>query len=585
MDRRTSGSSSISTTTSTSPFSAKFPSPAPPTSAPAPGLPPLPLELWFHIAELVPPPDLPKLIGVHRVFFEMIMSELYSQLSFISADPRVVCEKLRSLQNPGLAERVRVLTIWPSAVRDAIRATEPERLEPERSQTPKPKPKPGHVRYLSKGREYVEDLLGHHRSASPPISSSRPSTPKEPLPSPIERVELFKAALRLLTRVDSLELHWYLDKGGEHAWTFPLFPQIWRGVAPGLRKLTLDIQLFKMGDVVLSCIALPRLEELQLTLRCDAARGHPGDTVVPYFVNKFAATLRVLGIKTIGHQELSQNFQLLGTFPRLRALAVIMPLDAYHLRDPSGFRQFLVNHPRLGELCVRYTRCCRDCVDDEFTTVYGKHRLYSDISMPALHSLELGLHIPFPLGIASSLYSSVAQLGSGLTSLTLKDRNLKLDEIKTVLRLFPSNRLKKLSLFARLLSPQVIDFIAQACPTLNSLSLDVETVVKSEPSQFDLYHNDVDGFAQALFNYAVDLDNDRWRYRTWTLSDVAVMRWEFQVGHQYNWACMSALARVVPSVRSFAGRGHMEQEQDVVLKPGTQRLLVDLGGRTKPFDT
>jgi len=58
----------------------------------------LPIELWFYIAEFIPARDLPKLIGVNKAFFNLIMNELYSQLSFISSDPRVFSDKLTALQ-------------------------------------------------------------------------------------------------------------------------------------------------------------------------------------------------------------------------------------------------------------------------------------------------------------------------------------------------------------------------------------------------------------------------------------------------------------------------------------------------------
>jgi len=58
----------------------------------------LPAELWLYIAEFVPPRERRRLVGVNRLFFNIIMNELYSQLSFITADPRVFSDKLRSLQ-------------------------------------------------------------------------------------------------------------------------------------------------------------------------------------------------------------------------------------------------------------------------------------------------------------------------------------------------------------------------------------------------------------------------------------------------------------------------------------------------------
>ncbi|PPR05515.1 hypothetical protein CVT26_008999 [Gymnopilus dilepis] len=571
-------------------------------------VPSLPTELWFHIIGFIPLEDLYKLAGVNRAFFEEVMNEVYSQLSFISADPRIFYEKLATLQNPTLSERIRVLTVWPSAVRDAINAIEHDKSRPpgqpdvpERSRTPQPRFK--HVRYLSRGREYVEELLGHHK---PPQPAPTAPNGKEPLPSPEERTKLFKESLRRLSRVEEFELNWYIDQGKDHhAWSFSLFPDIWQGIGQHLRRLAIDIQVAKMGDAVTSCLSLPRLEVLDLTLRCYPSRSdlyseqYQGDTIVPYFINKFAPTLQELSMKTIGHQELSQHFQLLGVFPRLTKLTIVMPLDSYHLRDPSGYRRMLKNHPQIRDLSIKYTRCCRDCTEDGFDTFEGKHKLYGDVHLPALRSLELGLHIPIPKGIMNNslyhnvvrqlgttnntLYYCLAQMGSELTSLTLTDRNLTLEEVKTLLGLFPSYRLKRLSFFAKVLSPRLIDAIAQACPSLSSLSLDVETVSSQDPCTETYMNPDVEGFAKALYSYGVDRQYDRWRYRAWTLADVSVMRWELKVGHQYNWRCMQAIAAVVPSVRSFAGRGHMEPDSD--LKTGGGQRLVELDARTKPLDT
>lgn len=371
-----------------------------------------------------------------------------------------------------------MLTLWPSAVRDAINVIEPENVDfpelLERSTTPTP------VTYLQRSRERVGKLLGHHRTPS------RVRTPpKEALPSSEERLQMFHEAIRHLTRVEGYEINWYLDNNKASAWKFSLFPEIWQSIGSNLRRLSIDIQVFKMGDVVMSSGSLPNIEELVLTLRSEVhGLGHPGDTTIPYFLNKFSRTLRQLSIKTIGHQDLSSIFQteLLNKFSRLHKLSIIMPLDIQHLRDPMGFKQFLQNNPTIRDLCVRYLRCCRPCTDDGFTTFDGRHQLYSGVSLPNLKAMELGLHIPIPAGHTSPMLNSIGRLGSDLTSLTLKDRSLTLEEIRIVLRLFPSYQLKRLSLYPRLLSPQLIDLIAKTCPGLNSLSMDVEIAVGLEMS-------------------------------------------------------------------------------------------------------
>ncbi|KAF8183616.1 hypothetical protein BJ912DRAFT_975915 [Pholiota molesta] len=541
---------------------------------------PLPSELWILIAEQLPPGDLLKLIGVSRLFFNLIMNELYGQLSFITGDPHVFLEKVKTLHDdPLMCERVRVLTMWPSAVRDATKAVEHEKLKIE-SPAERPRSPPRPLPYLHK----IGGMFKHSRSLSRP--NITPPGAQEPLPSSEDRLDMFLSVVSKLKNVDEFEINWYLDHGSKaSAWHVSFFPEIWLAIGRNLRHLSIDIQVFKLNDVVKSCGSMPHVEELQLTLRCDRVRQHPGDTVVPYFINKFAPTLRALSIKTIGHQPLSTNFLLLGHFPRLKELSIIMPLDIVHLSDPSGLRQLLLNHPTLQDLCLRYSRCCAERLDDGFKTWDGHHQIYSGISLPGLRSLELGLHIPIPRGGTDLMLDSIARLGRDLSSLTLVDRSLTLEEIKILLRLFPSYRLRKLSLFARFLTPQLIDTIAQSCPDLNSLSLDVQTVVRCQADVEDSNnHDNIDGFAQALYSYAVDLDNDRWRYRIWTLADISVMKWEFKVGHTYNWTCMKAIAYVVPSVRSFAGQGHM-RENNTLLKPGAERRLLDIGSRTKPFDT
>ncbi|KJA16614.1 hypothetical protein HYPSUDRAFT_47231 [Hypholoma sublateritium FD-334 SS-4] len=502
------------------------------------------------------------------------MNGVYGQLSFITGDPHVLSQKLVTLSNDvQMCERVRVLTIWPSAVRDAIKATTLEKplVEDDLGGTPPPRPRS----YLNK----IGGMLGHTRSLSRP---STPSPSLDPVLSPTQRMDSFLAVVKSLRNVDELEVNWYLDHGSRtSAWKVSFFPEIWQGIGYQLRRLTLDVKLFKLNDIVKSCGALPRVQELYLSLRCDAAHPQPGGTAVPYFINKLSATLETLSIRTIGHQVLAADFQLLTHFPRLRALSLVMPLDAQHFPDPSGLAQLLRNHPRISDLCLRYSRCCSDPADDGFHTAGGAHRVYGAISMPALRALELGLHLPIPPSAATrSTLHAIARMAQNITSLTLVDRSLALGEVSALLRLFHSRRLRRLSLFARALSPQLVDVVARACPDLSALALDVQAVVTSETPDAD----DTGDFSQALFEWAVDLDSDRWRYGAWALADVAVMKWEFKVGHAYDWAAMQALALVVPAIRSFAGMGHTREDRS--LRPlGSPRRLVEIGNQMKPFSS
>ena len=58
----------------------------------------LPVEIWLHIVGFIQADDRRKLVGVNRVFFELIMDELYGQLNFVNSNPWELIETLMSLQ-------------------------------------------------------------------------------------------------------------------------------------------------------------------------------------------------------------------------------------------------------------------------------------------------------------------------------------------------------------------------------------------------------------------------------------------------------------------------------------------------------
>jgi hypothetical protein len=58
----------------------------------------LPVELWLLIAEFLEPKEKRKLIGVNRLFFELVMDELYTHLSLVSDDPSLFIHAMESLR-------------------------------------------------------------------------------------------------------------------------------------------------------------------------------------------------------------------------------------------------------------------------------------------------------------------------------------------------------------------------------------------------------------------------------------------------------------------------------------------------------
>ena len=368
-------------------------------------------------------------------------------------------------RNPTLARRIRILTVWPSAVREALLSSEALKRQEQTSSH-------SSISILGRGRSYVDKLLDRPKRNS---AGSRP-----PSPSQEDQIEMFYTILQSFAHLEEVNINWFFDKGTS-AWKFSMFPDIWRCLGGHcLRRLSIDTYLHKMSVIVSSSGSLINLEHLHLTLRREARESPTNDNVVPYFINKLAPSLQSLSLKTIGHQDLSFFKLLVPRFPHLTRLSLAIPFDSHHLKDSSGLRQLLSN--QLQHLSLRHQFCCGSTPEarDAHRNKHGNYDIYSNISLPTLQSLEFGLNMPLSRETTSVLMRSVGAFGQSITSLFLKDHSLTLDELKIVLESFPSQRLKKLSLFASLLTPQIIDVIARYCPVLNSLTLDVQSIAKSE---------------------------------------------------------------------------------------------------------
>ena len=435
------------------------------------------------------------------------MDDIYEELNLISPDSRAFSDKLKDLQcvvlhislfdnaeslccrNPTLARRIHVLTVWPSAVREALHTEDHISSEPLKQTPPH-----ASTSILGRGRSYVDRLLDRPKRNSAGCRS--------PSPFHEDQIEMFYTILQSFTHLEEVNINWFFDKG-TLAWKFSLFPDIWRCLGGHcLRRLSIDTYMHKLSAIVSSSGSLINLEHLHLTLRHEPRESCTNDNAVPYFINKLAPSLQSLSLKTIGHQDLSFFKLLVARFPHLTKLSLAIPFDSHHLTDPSGLHQLLSN--QLQHLSLRHQFCCGNTPEarDAHRSKLGNYDIYNNISLPSLQSLEFGLNMPLSREMTSVLMRSVGALGQSVTSLFLKDHSLTLDELKIVLESFPSQRLKKLSLFARLLTPQLIDVIARYCPVLNSLTMDVQSIAKSEwQSDNDVVSLFCDNNQSLLYSY------------------------------------------------------------------------------------
>lgn len=74
------------------------------------------------------------------------------------------------------------------------------------------------------------------------------------------------------------------------------------------------------------------------------------------------------------------------------------------------------------------------------------------------------------------------------------------------------------------------------------------------------------------------------RLKDWTLSDLSILQWVTRQGLQYNWEAMRSLATIIPSIKSFAGQGHIGQEGLSDLEPKYDIFdVVGLGKRSEAW--
>ena len=73
-----------------------------------------------------------------------------------------------------------------------------------------------------------------------------------------------------------------------------------------------------------------------------------------------------------------------------------------------------------------------------------------------------------------------------------------------------------------------------------------------------------------------DLEDLRKPYKDWSLQDLSILQWLYGHGRGHNWACMRAVADVVPTIRNFAGQGNMAEASRRGLRP---LLVIDLQQR------
>ena len=451
-------------------------------------MPTLPAELWMAIAEFIGTVELENLIGVNRIFFEIVMDNRYREMELIDADPISLFRKIDRLQyviflvvrtiidylcisrSDSLISRVQILKIWPNVVWNAIQAQLPP-LEQQYQLTAE-----------REGTNAPNLELRRTRTSVTPTTSPSPLLSLAAIPRSAEsKSALVVETMKRLTSIRQLHLHWprHCEQTNHPVWT--LFTDVWPVTGPLLRSLILDMPVAILADFVTSIASIAKstsLRELKIAVSGDYRTKDLKEGIISLlpFIHDHSSSLESLSITIHGHAETSPLFRGLGRLPRLTALSLTIPFDNEHVLDPSSFHQVLVDHPNLQSLTIQNRRCggMWQHRTAPVTTDTWARQCFEGICLAQLKKLELGMK--YHTGVPRHMMTAIKPLCFPLSSLTITEPCLKWEDLTTVLKYLQPRHIKSLSLFIEILNEQVLELFVESCPNLQHLTLSVQKV-------------------------------------------------------------------------------------------------------------
>ena len=248
----------------------------------------------------------------------------------------------------------------------------------------------------------------------------------------------------------------------------------WPGYFSSLRRLSIAAPLETALSTLLPSVELKCLEELELLFLIALQYSEPtirekvlAESVVP-FMSRLRPTLRQLTITSLLDFEPSAFFGALGCFPNLSRVEIGLKYHSTHTWEAAGLVQFLNDHARtLRHLSFGYAGF------GATFPVWFWHDVFSNATLPSLETFEIDMRIPRE-GF-SRLASCIRRFSDTLTTLVIKHREFRFDEVALIADLFShrpeGDRLSKLQLSVAVLTPQILDLLARTFPNLKLLIL------------------------------------------------------------------------------------------------------------------
>ncbi|KAF8717167.1 hypothetical protein AX14_012179 [Amanita brunnescens Koide BX004] len=452
----------------------------------------LPPPVWGAIAQFIPALCLKDMLSVNRFFFNLAMDYRYRQISFTYLNERMLWILLR-LRDPAISQRVKTLYIYPDFLKREL--------------------------YANHAQEDVEislEVLRHKLF----LKSGKCCLPARFI------LEFMQEVLSKLPNVSEYHITWTglpvacLSNNPVH-----LISSIFNS-AP-IRRLTISISLENLSSFDAQVFSqLSSLEQLRMVIHSEIPAST--DTLLPpdmltysttdfltftsssstlaTAINYIRHSLKSLEIEIRGPSPLGSFLPLIDHLPKLEKLLVTLPID--------GDIQFDNHHSALSTFIDRHSATLRALAlraEQPIFSLLGRRRgsiptdadpfsldtrfqqSLRNIKQTRIRSLDLNTtHIPIDTCLAC-----IRTFRSSLVSLSVTGQYQSLSFVEDVLDEFEvdceagkppepdseGSGLRELRLGSVVLTPSLVDLLAEKVPRLEKLCLLVKDVASpSSPS-------------------------------------------------------------------------------------------------------
>ncbi|KAG6917402.1 hypothetical protein DXG01_002671 [Tephrocybe rancida] len=487
----------------------------------------LPQDVWELVATYLSQEELVALVAINRVFLNLVLDTRFGEVEWIQPNSRMVKSLIR-LIDPFVAKRVKRLCIRDSLMQDLLQKT--NHFED-----------PGIV-------PVVHGMMGR-------LYGFMSKTPTSPAPEiSLEGIEdrprdIVRLIAQAITKMSNLRIFALECRDLSRYKDTERILQACRSVYnPYLHKLVLHGTLSELSSMIAG-VTLVDLEDLDLTFECDSFAS-PGGLVgarLASAINTFAPNLSSLKILSYAYDDHSQFFKSLGLFPELRHLSIRVRFDKHHFPDTSGLNEVLRRH----RLTLHHLEILPEHWNGEDESQTSAWAIFLEQCLLDLDQWPTSLQtLSIPAFDLPTTMSLVRPVANTLTSLRLAHKYLTYLEVADVIDLFHRRptELKHLSLDVTLTTPNLLGLLARKLPGLVSLTLVIEDATSTMQSILRTDPNGSDNIAWKLY----DLSIFNKKFRDDSIFIGAPMSFEFEEG------LMAQFSYLLPSVRSFKGRGHMD---------------------------